>query len=258
MFYRKIKDQRIRMTENRPKTLWLKRLFIIVLMLIIYALIVSGAVYFGTKYSGSRMLGIVLAAGLGGGLLLLLFFGLRAKKAGRQKKYIKAITLVLTVAFICVNIPLLITSYFVPHRTTTIFNRYYPDSLVSSYLAEKLVTGKTLMVDESNVFLNQDEADYTAIDHINIVSLMSSAAQIETLEEPFGQLTQVQVDYLLDESIQYLIFDNTFNRDERMYLYNGTDLSACDTIVYLEDSNQNFYFIPYTLFSSMKEAGRND
>jgi hypothetical protein len=122
-------------------------------------------------------------------------------------------------------------------------------------MAERYVEDKTLMVDESNRFIRLKESDYTAIDHINIVSLLSSADRMETLEEPFGRLNQKQVNALLDESIPYLMLDNVFNHGIMMYYHNGLDPEAHDTVVFLEDESNNFYFMPYVIYEKLKETG---
>jgi len=221
-------------------------------ILVIFALIVSGAFFFGRKVTESTMLGIAVAIVLAVLLISLFIVGIILRRKGKQTHYLKIVILILVIGFICINGVFLITSYFIPHQTTSIFNRYYPYSLIQPYYLERYIEGKAVLVDESNCFLNQE--DYTAIDHVNVAAFFSSAESVGVLEESFGKLTQEQVDLLLTDNADFNILDNSYNRGEVMFFDQWSQMDSFDTIVYLEDLNNNFYFMPYDTFEWLKQS----
>ena len=241
------KTKRSKPLNNRM----LKRIYIA----IIYIIMIPGVYFFGMRSTESEKIALAATIITAAGLIFLLILGAVAAKKGRQKKYIKFVLLISVIVLVVANLPSLVSSYFIPSRTTTIHNRYYPESLEHGYRLEHYVNEKTLLIDPSNGYFERSEADYTAIDHINIVSIMSSVKSLETLDEPFGRLNTAQLDYLLAYPEDYWTMVNYFNHEEVMYFYQGLESDTYDTVVYLQDADSNLYLMPYSVFLTLKEIG---
>ncbi len=222
---------------------------------VIFAMLIPGVYFFGKRSTDSDKIALAAAIVTAIGLILLLALGALLAKKDKQRPYIKILLVVMAVGLIGANVPALISSYFIPNRTTTIHNRYYPVSLEHGFELEYYTMDKTVWIDPSNDFFERAETEYSAIDHINIVSIMSSLKALKVLDEPFGRVTPEQAAYLTDEAQEYRVSMNVYNREENMYFYTGMDTADYDEVVFLLDADDNKYFMPYAFFLKLKEIG---
>ena len=238
--------------EKRPKKKWIRNVGAAVAILIM----LPGVYYAGIRYIGSKKISAALLGAAVLAIALVIIVGLLLKKEKRQR-FLKIVTLVLVFGLGLVNLGTLISPYFIAHNTTTIQNRYYPNSLSYMALLQRVTAGKTVWVDESNDYLDGDSEKNTATDFSNRAAVHYACEAIKTLSPSPGELTQAHETWLQSKEDKYLKFVTLYDiglvkdREETAYVYKGMGGDDYTDIVFLWGESGDAYWIPMAVYDEM-------
>jgi len=225
----------------------------VVLIAFIFPLMILGAYFALQKYGISKTLSLVGIAAIVIISIIAFIIGLFLKRKGKLKKFAVVLVSAFLVVILSVNILLLNSSYFIPHKTTTIHGRYYPFSLETSHYIQNLLEDKTVYMDKSNTYFEQEEKSLTAIDHSNIASLLSFTKEFKTLEEDFGILSREETKYLFGKEGDHIRIINKFNSFENAYFHKELVKGELNEVVFLTDRSNWLFFMPFSVFEEIKD-----
>lgn len=242
--------------EKRPKKEWAK----IVGAAVALMLMLPGVYYAGIRYIGSKKISAALlgAAVLAIALVTMIVFLLKQQE--KRTRFLKIVTLVLVIGLALVNLGTLVSPYFIAHNTTTINNRFYPSSLGYMAHLQRVTSGKTVWVDESNDYLDSDSEKNTATDFSNRTAVQYACAEIKTLSPSPGALTEAQETWLQSQDGEYAKYVTLYDiglikdREETAYIYKGIPASEYTDIVFLWSESGDAYWIPMAVYDEMMEA----
>jgi len=186
-------------------------------------------------------------------LIALVVFGFAAKK-GITKRVLKFVLIIGTIGIIGINASLLGPSYFVPHKTTTISNRYFPGALDTSIRMQTYLTGKTLYVDSAVPYFDWSGERLSPIHISNIASVKSSVSALLPLEEPYGQLSEQDTKFLIAQAGAYEMVDWERFREINTYFF--LDILESDQVIAVWGVPMSLFFISPETFEQMKENAK--
>jgi len=186
-------------------------------------------------------------------LIALVVFGVAAKK-GIVKQVLKFVLIIGTIGIIGINALLLSPSYFTPHKTTTISNRYFPGALDTSIRMQKYLTGKTLYVDSAVPYFDWSDERLSPIHISNIASVKSSVSALLPLEEPYGQLSEQDTNFLIAQTGAYEMVDWERFREINTYFF--YDVLESDQVIAVWGVPMSLFFISPETLEQMKENAK--
>ncbi len=176
------------------------------------------------------------------------------KKKAKLNKALKWVLLSAALGAVLFNAYLLNSSYFVPHNTTTVFNRYFPVSLETSVKLQEYLAGKTLILDPTVTYFDREDDQLSAIAHSYMASVKSSVKSIQTLEEPYGFLTDDDLAFLKAKTDEYEMVSWDYYREINAYFfYNVMD---SDDVIVLWGRQMCMFFMTPETFAELKERPR--
>ncbi len=221
-------------------------------------LMLPGVYLAGIRYVGSKTISSALFGAMALAIVAVFGISLVLNKKGKQIAFLKTITLVLAAGLILANIGTLISPYFIPHTTTTIMNRYYPDTLRYMAQLQESTMGKTVWVDADNDYLDSDSEKDTATDFSNRTAVQYACAEIKTLAPSPGRLTAVQEEWLKAKEGKYALYTINYDKDlkedreETAYIFTGMPTDGYSDIVFLLSESGDAYWMPMAIYDKMK------
>jgi hypothetical protein len=225
----------------------------ILLIIFMYPILVAGVYFAGIHFELSEKMSLITTIVFLISTIAILVTGILLNKKGKLRRLLKPLVIVFLSILIISNLILLTSTYFVPHKTTTVRSRFFPVSLEMSNMLQVYTKDKIILMDKSNDFFEHDSDYYTAIDHSNMASILSSVKKIEILDEDFGDISKPQYKYLRRKKDEYKQFKNEYDRLEDAYFYTAIKSDEFDTIVFLQDKFDRTYFMPYEIFLELKD-----
>ena len=220
-------------------------------------LMLPGVYFAGIRYIGSQKIAVAALIAAGLAIAAVVSISLILKQNEKRNGFLKAVLLILVIGLALVNLGTLISPYFIAHNTTTIENRYYPDSLAYMALLQKCTQDKTVWVDEGNDYLDPDSVKDTATDFSNRAAVHYACAEIKTLTPSPGELTAGQEDWLISLDVGYTEFIIKYDkgliedREEAAYVYAAFDASEYSDIVFLWSKSGSAYWVPMAVYNQM-------
>ncbi len=220
-------------------------------------LMLPGVYFAGIRYIGSQKIAVAALIAAGLAIAAVVSISLILKQKEKRNAFLKAVLLILVIGLALVNLGTLISPYFIAHNTTTIENRYYPDSLAYMALLQKFTQDKTVWVDEGNDYLDPDSIKDTATDFSNRAAVHYACAGIKTLTPSPGELTADQETWLKSLDVGYTEFIIKYDkgliedREEAAYVYAGFDASEYSDIVFLWSKSGSAYWVPMVVYEQM-------
>ena len=223
----------------------------IVLSAVFYLLLLAGTYTFASMTLGSQKWGIVgalavlvLTAAI---VVLVMIF----KKKGCLHRALKPLLIAAALGVVLINAYFLNSSYFVPHKTTTVLNRYFPVSLETSVKLQDYLSGKTLRVDPSVTYFDRDYDELSAIANSHVASVRSSVKEMKTLEEPYGFVGDDAMAYLKSKTDEYEMVDWNYYREINAYFF--YDILDSDEVVVVWGKQMSMFFITPETLAELRE-----
>lgn len=240
--------------QNNDDSKKLKFSFIKIISIItLYPLLVAGIYFACVKLGFSSKIALFIVGLFIAGTVVIFIIGFISNKKGRLKDFLKPMIIGFVSVLILANLVLLNSSYFIPHKTTTLNNRYFPALLEMSERLLNYTEDKVLYVDESNDFFDHDLDYYSAVDHSNVASILSRVQSVKILDEAGGDINRKQISYLRKNKDDYILMHNRYERYEKALFYIGIDSENYDKIVFLQDKYNSSYFMPYAIYLEIKD-----
>ncbi len=167
------------------------------------------------------------------------------------KKTLPAVMIAAVLGTIIINAYLLNSSYFVPHKTTTVLNRYFPVSLETSVKLQDYLEGKTLYVDPTVTYFDRNYDQMSAIGNSHVASVMSSVKTIEPLEDPYGFLDDDALTFLKSKTNEYEMVSWDYYREINAYFF--YDVLESDEVIVLWGRQMSMFFITPKTLAELKE-----
>ena len=166
-------------------------------------------------------------------------------------RVLKPTLIVAALAVILINAYFLNSSYFVPHKTTTVLNRYFPTSLETSVKLQDYLKGKTLILDPSVNYFDRSYDEMSAIANSHNASVRSSVKEIKTLDEPYGFVKDEVMDYLIAQTDAYEMTDWSYYREINAYFF--YDILESDEVVVVWGRQMSMFFITPDMLETLRE-----
>jgi hypothetical protein len=225
------------------------------LVLPLGALLISGVYFAAKRYNLSSKLAFFACALFSLLLITLFLIGLWVKQKDGQRKYIAKMLIISSIGVIALNLILLYSPYFSPHKTTTNYNRYYSKALDYTYWLDNYTQDKTVFMTDDNHYFSEEKSGYTPIDHSNLLSFFSSAKNIAFLDNAESFISQKQRKYLYEQKGKFESITQEYDMNKNAFFYTGFDPCDYDSIVFLQDKNYDVYFMPYEIYEQIKDLG---
>jgi hypothetical protein len=176
------------------------------------------------------------------------------KNKSKLNKAMKWVIFAAALGVVLFNAYLLNSSYFVPHQTTTVFNRYFPESLETSVKLQEYLEGKTLYLDPTVTYFDRSDDQLSAIAHSYMASVKSSVIAIKTLEDPYGFLDDDDVAFLKAKTSEYEMVSWDNYREINAYFF--YDVMDSDDVIVLWGRQMSMFFMTPETFTELKEMSR--
>mgnify|MGYP001766072567 CR=1 FL=1 len=224
---------------------------------VLLALMLPGVYLAGIRYVGSKTISAAAFAACALGIIAVAAIALILKN--KRTAFLKAVALILVCGLILANLGTLISPYFIAHNTTTILNRYYPDTLKYMAQLQESTKDKTVWVDADNDYFDSDSEKDTATDFSNRTAVRYSCADIQTLDPSPGVLTAGQEEWLKAQKGQYAQYTINYDKDlkeareETDYIYTGLSADQYSDMVFLFGESGDAYWMPMAIYDTMTE-----
>ncbi len=218
----------------------------IILAAVLYIFMLAGTYTFARMTLGGQKWAIIGVAAVLVLTLAIAVLTMVLKKKGKLNRALELILVVFVLGVILINAYFLNSSYFVPHKTTTVLNRYFPVSLETTVKLQNYLEDKTLLVDPSVTYFDRDYDQLSAIANSHNASVRSSVKEIKPLDEPYGFVKDDALEYLKSKTDEYEMVDWSYYREINAYFF--YDVMESDTVIVLWGRQMSMFFItPETL-----------
>ena len=211
-----------------------------------YIFLLAGTYTFAGMTLGGQKWAMIGVAAILALTLVIAVLTMVLKKKGKLNRTLKLILVASALGVILINAYFLNSSYFVPHKTTTVLNRYFPVSLETTVKLQDYLQDKTLLVDPSVTYFDRDYDQLSAIANSHNASVRSSVKEIKPLDEPYGFVKDDALEYLKSKTDEYEMVDWSYYREINAYFF--YDAMESDTVIVLWGRQMSMFFItPETL-----------
>jgi len=242
---------------EKQKRLKSQKAFKIIGAAALILLMLPGVYFFGRTNIGGKTLSLALAGVATLGVLLVVSVILIIKNKEKRSRFAKIMIGVMVIGLILVNMGALISPYFVPHHTTTIYNRYFPHSMDYMTALQNLTREKTVWVDADNDYLNLDSEDNTATDYCNRSAVYYASAGIETFNPAPGVLSAEQEAWFKAQEGQYVMIETDYNKHLKhtrsgiAYVYTAMSATDYTDVAFMMGESGDAYWMPMPIFETM-------
>ncbi|MEX1308303.1 MAG: hypothetical protein AB1Z19_07235 [Eubacteriales bacterium] len=223
----------------------------IILASVLYLLLLAGTYTYAVMTLNAQKWGLIGVAAILVATIMIIIAVVVLKKKNRLNRVLKPILILSALGVVLFNAYLLNSSYFVPHQTTTVLNRYFPVSLETSVKLQEYLTDKTLLVDPSVNYFDRDYDELSPIANSHNASVRSSVKEIKTLEEPYGFVKGDALEYLKSRTDEYEMIDWNYYREINAYFF--YDILDSDEVVVIWGRQMSTFFITPEILAELRE-----
>jgi len=222
-----------------------------VLATALYLLLLAGTYTYVGMTLGSQTWAVIGALAVLLMTAVIVIFAVILNKKDKLVKVLQPALMTVALGIVIFNAYLLNSSYFVPHKTTTVLNRYFPVSLETSVKLQDYLEGKTLFVDPTVTYFDREYEQLSAIGNSHVASVKSSVKAMEPLEEPYGFLDEDALAYLKAKTGEYEMVSWDYYREINAYFF--YDVMESDDVIVLWGRQMSMFFLTPTTFAELKE-----